>query len=581
MSGPSGDLLRTVTAEAVTGELSPAQAGELLGLLAKGLRAHQMYQPNNPVYQRFMEGLRAAFARCWEQASSLRFTVGEATFHYGDASFAIGEGRDSLAFFFYKDGIRHLTFHPGFEDEIVEFLDIVHRAKHIGLEGDDLVTLLWEHEFESFEYSYVDVLAEGVEVPEGPKVDLPVISADIITDLKAEGVGTPTSAGMGTGAAAPEAPEVIRRSDFKETLYFLDPAELEALQTELEREWSRDVKDSVLAALFDRLEDGTPARQTEILSILRQLLPVYIARGDLNSAATILRELEELLRTGKVFAPEQRTEVMGLFNELSSPVVLGQLVQVLEAGTIQRNSQDLGPFLAHLRPTALSPLIRAAEVAQSNMVRLRLEPAIDRLAARHPDEVARCLQSKDEAVAIGAARLVGRVRLTELGDLLASFLERPSEVARMAAVESLIALRSSTAISALQTVLEDPVREIRIAAIRGLGSLRYQPARKRFEELVKGRAVKTADLTEKLAIFEAYAAIGGADAVPLLDRLLNEKGGLLGRRQPTEIRACAATALGHIATPSARAALEAASTETDPVVKSAVVRALRRESNTT
>ncbi|NIQ57734.1 MAG: hypothetical protein GWN71_31385, partial [Gammaproteobacteria bacterium] len=97
-------------------------------------------------------------------------------------------------------------------------------------------------------------------------------------------------------------------------------------------EWIRDLKADVLNALFDRLEDPIPDRQTEILGVLRQLLPVYLARGDLVSATRILQELDVLLDRGDVLGAAQRALADGLFEELSEPVVLGQLLQALEDG---------------------------------------------------------------------------------------------------------------------------------------------------------------------------------------------------------------------------------------------------------
>jgi HEAT repeat protein len=64
--------------------------------------------------------------------------------------------------------------------------------------------------------------------------------------------------------------------------------------------------------------------------------------------------------------------------------------------------------------------------------------------------------------------------------------------------------------------------------------------------------------------------------VDLLDRLLNGRG-FLGRREQAEIRACAALGLGKIDAPEAVTALQAALNEEEPVVRSAVNRALRGE----
>jgi hypothetical protein len=41
----------------------------------------------------------------------------------------LGESRDSLPYLFYKDGVRFITFLPGFEDELERLLDVVNRAR--------------------------------------------------------------------------------------------------------------------------------------------------------------------------------------------------------------------------------------------------------------------------------------------------------------------------------------------------------------------------------------------------------------------------------------------------------------------
>ena len=69
--------------------------------------------------------------------------------------------------------------------------------------------------------------------------------------------------------------------------------------------------------------------------------------------------------------------------------------------------------------------------------------------------------------------------------------------------------------------------------------------------------------------------IAGEEGVGVLDELLNGKG-FLGKREPSEVRAAAALALGQVEGASAKAALQKAASEEDPVVRSAVNRALRK-----
>lgn len=567
-------------AEAGAVRLPPGKTSELLLLLAKGIRARQTYNSNNPVFQRFLGALRAAFTSCFEQVPELHVTVEESTFRVGDEVITVGEGRDSLPFFFYKDGIRRLDFLPGFEAEVEEFLDLVHQARQAGPEGEDLVSLLWEREFDAFKYSYVDLLAEGVNVPGPETLELIPFPAGIVAaELAAGDTIAPVDA-TGQPSGAQTRPEgMLSSSDFQETLYFLDDAELEVLRAELEREWARDLRHDVLNALFDRLEDGSPARQLAVLAILQQLLPAFIIRGEFAAAAQLLRELEGLLGRDGVLTPRAREQAADLIGQLSTPAILDQLIDAVANTDFSAGASALPVFFAHLGPGAFPALLRAAESATASLVRQRLEPVIDQLATQFSDDLVVLLDSSDDLVATGAARVAGRLRLAAAAAGLASHLARPSPEGRLAAVEALIEIRSATAIHGLQTVLGDPVREVRIAAARGLGLLRYHPARASFEEMLEGKALREADLTEKLVFFEAYAHLAGAAAVPLLDRILHGRG-LLGRRQSSELRACAATALGHIAAPGARTALEKARTETDAIVRGAVMRALRQEART-
>jgi HEAT repeat protein len=115
---------------------------------------------------------------------------------------------------------------------------------------------------------------------------------------------------------------------------------------------------------------------------------------------------------------------------------------------------------------------------------------------------------------------------------------------------------------------------VRLAAVRAAGARGYKGALKRIEAVVLGKAVKEMDLTEKMAFFEAYGAIAGPPALKTLAGMLQPRG-LLKLTQSSDLRACAAIALGKIRTPEARQVLASAAEDKDLVVRNAVNRALR------
>lgn len=547
-----------------------AELADLFQALDKAARAQRLYRENNPVYQGFASNLRAAFAKLWDRLSSLPVAVDEHEFRCFEEVFMLGGGRDHLPLLFYKDGIRLITFLPGFEEEAERFLHVINQARQLDQRAiDDMVTLLWEQEFSAFQYSYVDLLAEGLDVPRSAKpsteyVDPALIRAEIEQKLEEE---MPEA----VQAGEPPVAQAVAPEKFVETLYFLEPQELEALRREVELEWKRNTKGAVLDALFDRLEDPQPEWQAEILRILRQLMPVYLSGGDLASASRILTDLSALVQARRI--PEDGVrEVEDLFRELSEPTVLAQLLASLSDGSIDPAESDLSVFLSHLSADALPLLLHAAETTDAGPLKHRLRAAIEGLGQEHREVLLGLLDSEDAPVALGAARLVGQLGIATAVPRIAVLLKRPDAGVRRVAVEALVKIRSGAALAAVQDTLEDHDRDVRITAARGLGAVRYQPARSRLEDALQSRRLGDADLTEQIAFFEAYGAVANAESVKFLDRLLN--GRKLFGKQTAEIRACAAMALGKVSSPAARAVLSQATADPHPMVRSAVAKAL-------
>src|SRR2546423_10095264 len=143
----------------------PGPVEELLRLVVKAGRAHQLYLPNNPVYKGAIDALRGAFPPIWQQTHecALRFTETEIRWFGRPVLVENSKSSDSLPWTFFKDGIREIQLSPGFEDEeLTQFLDILQRVRKAAPDEDDLLTLLWEADFTHLRYRYVDLGAEPV-----------------------------------------------------------------------------------------------------------------------------------------------------------------------------------------------------------------------------------------------------------------------------------------------------------------------------------------------------------------------------------------------------------------------------------
>jgi HEAT repeat protein len=207
-------------------------------------------------------------------------------------------------------------------------------------------------------------------------------------------------------------------------------------------------------------------------------------------------------------------------------------------------------------------------------VRSLVEATVDRLAAAHSSEVLRLLREPPADALPAVVALCGRLGLQSSVPGLGELLGHADAPVRLAAVQALERIGTPGSMGQLERAVDDPDRSVRLAAVRAAGGRGYKGALKRIEAVVLGKAVKEMDLTEKMAFFEAYGAIAGASALKTLAGMLQPRG-LLKLTQHSDLRACAAIALGKIRTPEARAVLSSAAEDKDLVVRNAVNRALR------
>jgi hypothetical protein len=533
---------------------------EFFTVFVKTIRAAHLYVQGNPLLHRFFDELGQRLRKMWDGVESLSFTIHESEIAWQRRPVYQGRpgGQDNLAFQLYKDGIRRIEFQPGVEaDEMRQFIDVLRLSRTLRGDEEDLLTLMWNEDFEFIRYEYVDVLGEEPPLPSGG-IDAVEMDADLPMLPELE--------------LSPELQNPALREDFEPSLYFLGEEEVAALQRELQREWQRPVRREVMLAVLDQYEMGDDERRSDIADILGQMLPRFLAEGEFGDAAFIVSELRSV--GDKRDDPDVAGQVDKIVAELSEPMVVEQLVRVMDDGSVDPKGDELATLLSALKPQAIEVLIRALPTMTRVDAREQLGSTLDRLASMNPDLMADFIRSEDPRVAAETARIAARLKMVEVSDAIGALLDRPSSEVRLAAVEALVALRSSKAGAPLIKALRDEGRDVRIAAARGLAELKYTPGAKDLESLVTSKDLLRSDLTEQLAVFEAYAVTAGEKGTRLLARMLNGRR-FFWIRYPSRMRACAARALGLVGGEEAGRALQVAERARDPMVLSAVHAARR------
>jgi HEAT repeat protein len=539
---------------------------EMLRLLARAVRAHQLYLPNNPTYLRSVENLQKSFAPIWAHTDELTLEVTDTQLRWEENQVVNEPDKsgDALPWVLFKDGLRELDLMKGVEDaEIVSLVQILARVRKASPDQDDLLTLLWEQEFAFVRYRYVDVGVESVagSLDASDDADRPrLVDSAALREPPREQIAPPG---------------VVNMDDFDSTLYFLDEGEIEYLRTDIQRHYEADLRGSVVSALLDVFELQTdPAIRDEICGLLETLLVHLLSAGHLRAVAFLLREVNIAANRARDLTPAQRELLLSLPNRMSEPEAVSQLLQALDERMDPPPQEELNELFEQLRVASLGTIFSWLGRIGTPGVRRLLEAAADRLASGNTAELVRLIGATEREVAVEAVRRAGASKAAAAVPALARLMPQPDAAMRLAAVQALAEIATPGAMQQLEHALDDADRDVRVGAAKALAMRKHRAAVQKIEAAITGKRLQETDLTEKMAFFEAYGAMCGDVGVALLDGILNRRG-FFGKREDPEFRACAALALGRIGTETAIAALRRAGTDKEVLVRNAVGRALR------
>ncbi|MBX9929548.1 MAG: hypothetical protein K2X99_11595, partial [Gemmatimonadaceae bacterium] len=376
--------------------------------LDKTARAKQLYPANSPSLQGAVDRLRAAFSALWQKTDLLVLDVSDTQLKwFGRTVWEQAEkGNDSLPWLLYKDGLRQFSIAKGFEGEdLPVFLDILGRIRMATAIDDDLLTLLWEHEWTTLKYRYVELASEGAAPLEAGAT--PGEWDTVEGEQRAE-----------VGEAAAEAKQeaeqkggIVRMEDFDSTLYFLDAGEIAFLQNQTKEEYELDLRHQVLNVLLDIFEmQPDPLVRAEIATNLEALTLHLLSATRYSTVAYLLRELPQTLQRARDVPPETHAKLEGLAARLSDPETLAQLIQALDESSSLPSAADLSELFGQLRPTALGTILAWVGQTQNGALRGLLEGAASRLAELNTGELVKLIGHEDEFVAVEAVRRSGALR---------------------------------------------------------------------------------------------------------------------------------------------------------------------------
>ncbi|MCE9627588.1 MAG: hypothetical protein K8R56_06710, partial [Candidatus Eisenbacteria bacterium] len=206
-----------------TASLDPAvkAAALWLHMFSRTLKTCRLYDAGNPTVQRFRDELVRSLGETLAAhgAMTYRFTAEEVTCD-GQPVYTARTRDDNLAFAFYRDGVRGLTLQPGMADrECLAIVDAVLGVTGQNLDGDDLVTLLWEANLRHVDVDYIPAEGEAGSGGEGTAIGGPEDGAGALLPWptaaapEAGAEGAPADARQSSAAGAHDTTDTPERSE--------------------------------------------------------------------------------------------------------------------------------------------------------------------------------------------------------------------------------------------------------------------------------------------------------------------------------------------------------------------------------
>ena len=495
---------------------------DLVNTFQKARKSLRMYPSNNPVYVKTIEEVFRKLDGILE-AGNLELAVRQNEMLFdGAAVYSAAGMEDNLAFFFFKDGLREISFKSGLTlQETKEFLEVISQDSAM---DEDVVTLLWEKDLEHIKYVIDENFLLEDEAYEAEAIAQATEETTPEEDLKR---AYKDASASGEPQAVPEILP-ISGSDFEE------------LMREVRLD-SGDKLGKLVSILFDILGDCQPAVYPEVTEIIKQALEHSVRKGDLGSALAIFSAIEAIPPEGPV-SEQLKKEMKKVRVYASSVELVKALGEHLDSGAI-KDEQMLIDYVRRLDSSAIASLIAALGDLKTMEARRTVMNALAYLGGKDLNALAMGLSDPRWYVVrniIHIFRKIGDRRCVEFV-IKAS---RHSDVrVRMEVVKALGELGGQAVVQTVRDALDDPEFSVRSSAARALGMLKTEPARIILMQRMAAKEFTQADFNEKKEFFEVLSGWNSAEAETYLIKCLRA-GSFFHKGRADELKACAAYALG-------------------------------------
>ena len=504
----------------------PDEIKNFLQSIIKAKKNLHLYPDNNPIYIKTLDDLYNRLATLLDSQDDITLTFKQFDIFYNsELVYHNDDKQESLALFFFKDGVREISFKKGIpKEEFEDFMKIISSDFERELVDDDVVTLMWEKDFRFIQYVVDDTILledEGYEEMATKQVIASASSEDQILKAYEEAFGIQ------------KAPTI--------NIVPLTNEDLRNIVEQIENE-PLDKSDKMLILLFEMLylADGQ-AEFEEITDLIKSAIKYAVEHGNLKALIHTLKSIKEI--TDKKLFPEKLLIILkGVEYFCNSQIIIKSFGNVLDQGI--EYDEDLIQELSQVMDSSAIPhFVNILGQLNNISSRRTIIRILSELGKKDIKLLARGMSDRRWYVVRNIIYVLRQIKDRTVMEFLTKALYHPDKRVKKEAIRAVGELGDSSAVQNLRDCLDDEDESVRINAVKAMGRIESPLSRKYLLEYINNSRFNEKSFTEKRELLLALSRYRDREVVETLTRMLKKRS-LFKKTKLTETKAAAAFALG-------------------------------------
>jgi hypothetical protein len=539
------------------------EAKDVLQNLLKAKKTFRMYPPNNPIYIKTLEESYSKFNNFFSYKDNFTLHIKHNSISYNSEQIYFNaEKEDNLALFFFKDGLRELTFKRGLlQEELEEFLKIMALDFDREVTDDDIVTLLWEKDFQNIHYVVdetvlVDVDEEDYETKVEEEVKEKVSDADELMKAYADG---------------------FKEEELKTiSIMPVTDKDLKLLEKELEKDLTEKVGklSTILFEIIYQSDDDADADAGDTFAYLRDAIKFSMKRGYLDMVTDIMEKAGKIIED-QLVKDDMKKYIRRLLLYAGTEEIIGFLAELLDSSS-EIDEAVFKRFLGFLDKNAISPFVKILGELKTIHARKSVIEALIFLGRKDLQALARGLEDQRWFVVRNIIYILRKIGDKRAIEYLLRTVRHGDIRVRKEVIRALGELGGKEVIQILRECLDDKDVEVRIASAKAFGKISSEAAKRILIDKLSDKMFKERDFDEKREFYEVLSRWNDKDVFDFLVRLLKKRAFFFGRSRIYEDKACAAFCLGLLGNKDALQLLNKHKNSSNKLLKEYTYTAIKR-----